>query len=146
MSSKTGTCSDVPHHMIYLLKDARPNLHFVTGIHVKHVTKHVTFDEGVCLDTFISILERLNNFFSENHAMGVADTLNPLFHPDSPRDTRTVRGTKLVLISADHLVPLAFWSVPESATRNVLECVGVKQRVDLPGVGDNYQGSSNSYF
>ena len=38
MSSETGARSDVPHHMIYPLKDTRPNLHFVTGIHVKHVT------------------------------------------------------------------------------------------------------------
>ena len=60
MSSETGTRSDVPHHMIYPLKDTRPNLHFVTGVHVKHVT----FDECVCLDILISILERLNNFFS----------------------------------------------------------------------------------
>ena len=41
---------DVPHHMIYPLKDTHPNLHFVTGIHVKHITKHVTFGECVCLD------------------------------------------------------------------------------------------------
>ena len=41
MSSETGTHSDVPHHMIYPLKDTCLNLHFVMGIHAKHVT----FDE-----------------------------------------------------------------------------------------------------
>ena len=43
IDAKTGTRSDVPHAMIYPLKDTRPNLHFLTGVHVKHVT----FDECV---------------------------------------------------------------------------------------------------
>ncbi len=43
MNVETGTRSDVPHNMIYPLKDTRPNLHFLTGVHVKHVT----FDECV---------------------------------------------------------------------------------------------------
>ena len=43
INSETGTRSDVPHNMIYPLKDTRPNLHFLTGVHVKHVT----FDEWV---------------------------------------------------------------------------------------------------
>ena len=43
INSETGTRSDVPHNMIYPLKNTRPNLHFLTGVHVKHVT----FDEWV---------------------------------------------------------------------------------------------------
>ena len=43
INAETGTRSDVPHNMIYPLKDTRPNLHFVTGVHVQHVT----FDEYV---------------------------------------------------------------------------------------------------
>ena len=36
---ETGTrSSDVPHNMIYPLKDTRPNLHVLTGVHVKHIT------------------------------------------------------------------------------------------------------------
>ncbi|KAN0140562.1 hypothetical protein V8E53_001771, partial [Lactarius tabidus] len=38
INPETGKRSDVPHNMIYPLKDTRPNLHFLTGIHVKHVT------------------------------------------------------------------------------------------------------------
>ncbi|KAH9174549.1 alcohol oxidase-like protein [Lactarius sanguifluus] len=77
INAETGTRSDVPHNVIYPLKDSRPNLHFLTGAHVKHVT-----------------------FNDENRATGVAYALNPLFHPEGPKDTRTVRGTKLVLVSA----------------------------------------------
>lgn len=38
INCETGTRSDVPHNMIYPLKDTRPNLHVLTGVHVKHVT------------------------------------------------------------------------------------------------------------
>jgi hypothetical protein len=38
INEETGVRSDVPHNMIYPLKETRPNLHFVTGIHVKYVT------------------------------------------------------------------------------------------------------------
>jgi hypothetical protein len=38
INCETGTRSDVPHNMIYPLKDTRPNLHILTGVHVKHVT------------------------------------------------------------------------------------------------------------
>ncbi|KAF8263967.1 alcohol oxidase-like protein [Lactarius quietus] len=116
MNGDKGTRSDVPHHMIYPLKDTRPNLHFLTGVHVKHVT----FDD-------------------ENRATGVAYTLNPLFHPDGPRDTRTVRGSRLVLVSAGAFGSPGILERSGIGAKDVLERVGVKQRVDLPGVGDNYQ-------
>lgn len=43
IDAETGYRSDVPHYMIYPLKDTRPNLHVVTGVQVKHVT----LDESV---------------------------------------------------------------------------------------------------
>ena len=55
INNETGTRSDVPHNMIYPLKDTRPNLHFLTGVHVKHVT----FDECVFFNVFVSLLEEL---------------------------------------------------------------------------------------
>ncbi|KAI9453449.1 alcohol oxidase-like protein [Lactarius psammicola] len=116
INAETGTRSDVPHNMIYPLKDTRPNLHFLTGVHVKHVT--------LC---------------SENRATGVVYALNPLFHPDGPGDTRTVRGTKLVLVSAGAFGSPGILERSGIGAKDVLERVGVKQRVDLPGVGQNYQ-------
>jgi alcohol oxidase len=85
-------------------------------------------------------LSLLDNHFSENRATGVAYTLNPLFHPDGPRDTRTVRGTKLVLVSAGTFGSPGILERSGIGSKDVLEQVGVKQRVDLPGVGKNYQG------
>jgi alcohol oxidase len=82
------------------------------------------------------------NLFSENRATGVAYTLNPLLHPDGPRDTRTVRATKLVLVSAGALGSPGILERSGIGAKDVLKHVGVEQRVDLPGVGENYQGSS----
>ncbi|KAF8262154.1 hypothetical protein EI94DRAFT_731781 [Lactarius quietus] len=115
INAKTGARSDVPHNMIYQLKDTRPYLHFLTGVHVKHVT----FDD-------------------ENRATGVAYVLNPLFHPDAPGDTRFVRGSKLVLVSAGAFGSPGILERSGIGAKGVLERVGVKQRVDLPGVGENY--------
>ncbi|KAI9432497.1 alcohol oxidase-like protein [Lactarius indigo] len=114
---------DVPHNVIYPLKDTRPNLHFLTGIHVKHVT----FDD-------------------ENRATGVAYALNPLFHPDGPRDTHTVRGTKLVIVSSGSFGSPGILERSGIGAKDVLERVGVKQRVNLPGVGENYQDHNILFF
>ena len=91
---------------------------------------------------FLSLLERLYDLFSENRATGVAYTLNPLFHPDGLRDTRTVRGTKLVLVSAGAFGSPGILERSGIGAKDVLERVGVEQRVDLHGVGENYQGFS----
>ncbi|KAI9432495.1 alcohol oxidase-like protein [Lactarius indigo] len=120
INGETGTRSDVPHNMIYPLKDTRSNLHFLTGVHVKHIT-----------------------FDNENRATGVAYALNPLLHPDGPGETRTVRGTKLVLISAGAFGSPAILERSGIGAKDVLERVGVKQRVNLPGVGENYQDHNN---
>jgi alcohol oxidase len=55
-------------------------------------------------------------------------------------DTLTVRGTKLVLISSGAFGSPGVLERSGIGSRDVLERVGVKQRVDLPGVGENYQG------
>ena len=79
---------------------------------------------------------------SENRATGVAYILNPLFYPDGPKDTRTVRGTKLVLVSAGAFGSPGILERSGIGAKDVLERVGVNQRVDLPGVGENYLGLS----
>ena len=54
INNKTETRSDVPHNMIYPLKDTRPNLHFLTGV----LVKHVTFDECVSFDVSVPLSRR----------------------------------------------------------------------------------------
>ena len=95
---------------------------------------------GCDFNIFLSLLERLYDLHSENRATGVAYSLNPLFHPNGPRDTRTVLGTKLVLVTAGTFGSPGILERSGIGSKDVLERVGVKQRVDLPGVGKNYQG------
>jgi alcohol oxidase len=82
------------------------------------------------------------NLLSENRATGVAYTLNPLLHPDGSKDTRIARATKLVLVSAGAFGSPGILERSGIGAKDVLKHVGVEQRVDLPGVGENYQGSS----
>jgi choline dehydrogenase-like flavoprotein len=51
-----------------------------------------------------------------------------------------VRGTKLVLVCAGAFGSPGILERSGIGAKDVLERVGVKQRVDLPGVGENYLG------
>jgi alcohol oxidase len=79
---------------------------------------------------------------STNRASGVTYILNPLLHPDGPRDTHTVKATKLVLVSAGAFGSPGILERSGIGAKDVLDRVGVEQRVELPGVGENYQGFS----
>ena len=128
--------------MIYPLEESRPNLHVVTGIQVKHVT----FDEYVSVGraSYGRLIKTLTT--SKNRATGVTFAPNPLFHPDGPTETRTVRGTKLIVLSSGALGTPGILERSGIGREGVLDAVGVKQRVDLPGVGENYHGSlTDSY-
>ncbi len=114
-----------------------------------HPTKPPFLDGGTCearhvrrvrLDIHIFLLAYLESLCSDDRATGVAFTLNPLLHPDGPKDTRTVRGAKLVVVSAGAFGSPGILERSGIGAKDVLERVGVKQRVDLPGVGENYQG------
>ena len=63
IDGETGIRSDVPHNMIYPLKETRPNLHIVTGVHVKRAI----FDEYV-FHMAVSILARLLKTQNKNSA------------------------------------------------------------------------------
>ena len=90
---------------------------------------------------FLKVSVEFQCSHSDNRATGVAFALNPLFHPDGPTETRTVRGTKLVVLSAGSFGSPGILERSGIGAKAVLERVGVEQRVDLPGVGENYQGS-----
>jgi hypothetical protein len=131
--------------MIYPLKETRPNLHVVTGV----LAKHVTFNEYVFQLQFppLACVKASPNLgTSENCATGVTYVLNPLFHPDGPTETRAVRGTKLIVVSAGALGTPGILERSGIGGKEVLEGVGVNQRVDLPGVGENYQGAPNDIY
>jgi len=53
---------------------------------------------------------------------------------------RAIRGAKLVIVSSGTLGTPGILERSGIGAKEVLEGVGVKRRVDLPGVGGNYQG------
>ena len=57
-----------------------------------------------------------------------------------------MRGTKLVVLSSGSLGTPGILERSGLGRKDVLEAVGVKQRVDLPGVGENYNGSSGDSY
>ena len=57
-----------------------------------------------------------------------------------------MRGKKLVLISAGAFGSPGILERSGIGAKDVLERVGVKQRIDLPGVGENYQGFPLKYL
>ena len=85
---------------------------------------------------------------SENRATGVVFTYNPLFHPkdSGSTETRTVRATRLVVLSAGSFGSPGILERSGIGAKGVLDSVGVKQRVDLPGVGENYQGRIPDWY
>ena len=122
--------------MIYPLKETRPKLHFVTGMNVRHVI----FDEYVSTLSPATTTE-LKFRHSENRATGVVFALDPRFHRDIPGETRTVRATRLIVISSGTFGTPSILERSGVGAKDILERVGVEQRVDLPGVGESFQGS-----
>ena len=55
---------------------------------------------------------------------------------------RTICRTKLIVLSAGSFGTPGILERSGIGARSVLEGVGVEQHVDLPGIGENYQGPS----
>ena len=85
----TGRCPNVPHSMIYPPKETCPNPHVVMSVPMKHVTFH----------KYVFHLQALCPLLHQT-SVPVNTTPHPLFHPDGPTEMHTVRGTRLVVISA----------------------------------------------
>lgn len=74
-------------------------------------------------------------------AVGVEYVQNPRFHPTaSALKVTTTRAKRLVVVSGGAFGSPAILERSGIGAKKVLEKYGVKQVVDLPGVGENYQG------
>ncbi|KAI0655408.1 alcohol oxidase-like protein [Cubamyces menziesii] len=115
IDEKTGTRSDVPHHYIYPLQNAETKLRILTG----HQVKRVIIRDGV--------------------AVGVQYIANPRFHPDSVPEVLTATARRMVVLSGGAIGSPAILERSGIGSKDILNKIGVKQIVDLPGVGENYQ-------
>ncbi|KAF8997719.1 GMC oxidoreductase-domain-containing protein [Cyathus striatus] len=114
IDSETGHRSDVPHHFIYNQRDNK-NLHVITGKTVKRV------------------------IFEGNRAVGVEYVNDIISNPDSDRSIFVARASRLVVVSAGAFGSPAILERSGVGQYDILKKHGVDVKVDLPGVGENYQ-------
>ncbi|TFK74184.1 alcohol oxidase [Pluteus cervinus] len=114
INGETGTRSDVPHHFIYNQGENK-NLHILTGQKVKRV-----IFEGI-------------------RAVGVEYVRDKTLDSQADQTVRTARASKLVVVSAGAFGSPTILERSGIGGARVLGEVGIDVKVDLPGVGQNYQ-------
>ncbi|KAH9852914.1 alcohol oxidase-like protein [Lenzites betulinus] len=110
IDAETGKRSDIPHNYIY--NRELPNLQVVPNHHVKKV------------------------IFEGARAVGVQYVASTA---DTKEQVRTAIARRMIIISAGAFGSPAILERSGIGSKNVLDRVGIKQIVDLPGVGENYQ-------
>ncbi|CCM05913.1 uncharacterized protein FIBRA_08151 [Fibroporia radiculosa] len=104
---ESGRRSDVPHNYIY--NHDFPNLHIMTGNHVKRVV------------------------FEDNRAVGVE------YVSSGAQVVRLARANRLVVVSAGAFGSPAILERSGVGKRSLITGLGIPIISDLPGVGENYQ-------
>ncbi|CCM05911.1 uncharacterized protein FIBRA_08149 [Fibroporia radiculosa] len=114
IGAENGRRSDVPHH--YLFQKEFRNLTIRTG----HLVKRVLF-EG-------------------NRAVGVEYLPNPRLHAAVTHKVHSARARQMVIVSAGALASPTILERSGIGSGVLLHSLGIETIVDLPGVGENYQG------
>ncbi|KAJ3537854.1 hypothetical protein NM688_g6610 [Phlebia brevispora] len=117
IDGKTGKRSDVAHNYIY----NHPSIEILTDSLVKRI------------------------IFEGKRAVGIEYVPNPVFQPNASQEAMVVRAKKLVVVSAGTFGSPGILERSGIGGKDVLEKAGVKQVVDLPGVGENYQDHSTIF-
>ena len=77
-----------------------------------------------------------------DRAVGLEYIPNPQIHPDAPAEATSVYAKKLVVLSGGAWGSPAILERSGIGSSTILEKFGIKQVVDLPGVGERYQGNA----
>ncbi|KAF8643245.1 hypothetical protein AX16_009134 [Volvariella volvacea WC 439] len=114
IDAETGRRSDVPHHFIYN-QPYNKNLQILTGKRVKRV------------------------IFEGGRAVGIEYVNDTVINPDVDQTVHTARASKLVVISAGAFGSPTILERSGIGRPDILSKLGLDVRVDLSGVGENYQ-------
>ncbi|KAK7051609.1 hypothetical protein VNI00_004588 [Paramarasmius palmivorus] len=114
IDKETGRRSDVPHHYIYN-QEHNKNLVILTGKRVKRV------------------------IFEGDKAVGVEYVNDTVLNPDTDQTVEIARADKLVVVSAGAFGSPTILERSGIGSPEVLKKNGVDVKVNLPGVGENYQ-------
>lgn len=82
----------------------------------------------------------LITYARRNRAVGVEYYNNPKFNPNAVRDPIVVLARRMVVVSSGSIGSPSILERSGIGAQVILTKVNVPQRVDLPGVGENYQG------
>jgi len=85
-----------------------------------------------------------SRYFRNDRAVGVEYVGDMITNADADQTVRSVRASKLVVVSAGAFGSPGILERSGIGAKNILEKNGVKQVVDLPGVGENFQGDNIS--
>lgn len=83
---------------------------------------------------------------SGNRAVGVEYTNDIISQPDSDQTLVTAKASKLIILAAGAFGSPTILERSGIGAKKVLDDLGVKVLVDLPGVGENYQGKNVSLY
>ena len=78
----------------------------------------------------------------DGRAVGVEFLPNTRVRPDEDRKIRVALARKLVVVSAGAFGSPAILERSGIGDRSLLQSLGIDVVCDLPGVGENYQGTS----
>ncbi|KAK0201034.1 GMC oxidoreductase-domain-containing protein [Desarmillaria ectypa] len=110
--SSAGRRSDAAHH--YLYNSESKNLSVFDGTRVKRI------------------------IFEGTRAVGVEYVFDKQVYPDAEQTVHTVRASRLVVVSAGAMGSSLILERSGIGAASILEKFGIKQIVDLPGVGKDY--------
>ena len=89
----------------------------------------------------INAIHVVNTMLSRNErAVGVEFFNDKSIRPDADATVCTVRASRLIVVSAGTLGSPAILERSGIGAAEHLKKMGIPQIVDLPGVGENYQG------
>ncbi|PBK85827.1 alcohol oxidase [Armillaria gallica] len=111
--STKGRRSDAAHH--YLYNSESKNLAVFDGTRVKRV------------------------IFKGTQAVGVEYVFDKQVYPDAEQTVHTVHASRLVVVSAGAMGTPLILERSGIGAASILEKIGIKQIVDLPGVGKDYE-------
>ncbi|KAK7688557.1 hypothetical protein QCA50_008095 [Cerrena zonata] len=121
INNENGKRSDAAHHFLYP-HAINPNLDIVTGCLVKKV-----------------IIEG-------DKAVGIEYLQDPTFHQGASNDIIVATAKKYVVVSAGTFGTPAILERSGIGSSDLHQKLGIQTVVDLPGVGENYQGKLFSEF
>ena len=82
----------------------------------------------------------------DKRAVGVEFISDPVSCPDADKSLSTVRASKLVVVSAGAFGSPTILETSGIGAEAVLNRCGIKQVVNLPGVGEHYRGPLSSIY